>query len=150
MKKTFGIVGGLFLAGALVWGAIQLSQPQDSASEPSIEDVVGQEKIPASLKGILPPETFDRQTDCPTECSRFSEKPEELLHCQQACGLLGSTEPGDCESKQGLQKDVCLKDQALTELNFDLCDQIADADLQETCRNRITEEIIDTQQGLRE
>ena len=150
MAKAVKIFSSIAVVAVLIWGIMYFLDSKNIESEQSIEDVLIQGSMPAHVESVLPPEDFDRGRDCPTECSRFSEQPEEFLHCQQACGLVASTNQENCDTTQGFEKDICVKDRAVAELNSDLCAEIADADLQETCRNRIIEEIIDTQQGLRQ
>jgi capsular polysaccharide biosynthesis protein len=86
-------------------------------------------------------------SDCDNECSKFQKK-EELEYCQQVCGISVNTEnntPSDCKIASGLQKDYCLKNLAIKNEDFKLCDQINDSGIKKACNNRITEDIIESQ-----
>ena len=92
-------------------------------------------------------------SDCDSECARF-QKDSDLAYCRQICNIPienpdanqnDNQASGDCGSKNGLDKDYCLKDQAVSADNFDACDQIADSGVQKACKDRITEDILEQQ-----
>jgi len=81
--------------------------------------------------------------NCDSECEDFSGA--DLEYCQQVCGLKPVLEnPTGCEEKYGIQKDYCLKDLAVSKKDFQICEQIADANVKKTCQNRVTEDLLDT------
>jgi hypothetical protein len=87
-------------------------------------------------------------SDCDNECSKF-KKNDELEYCKEVCGLSAlekkPEESNNCESKSGLQKDYCLKGLGISKKDFKACNQIADGGIKKTCKNRITEDIIESQ-----
>jgi len=86
--------------------------------------------------------------DCDDECLKF-ERDDEFEYCKEVCGLSAlekkSEELNNCDSKSGLQKDYCLKDLGISKKDFKACDQITDEGVKKTCKNRITEDIIESQ-----
>ena len=83
--------------------------------------------------------------DCANECKDFKNNSKDLKYCQQVCGLTPikeETKKGTCDSLSDLEKDYCLKDLAVDKGDFKICDEIEDAGIQKTCRNRITEDIL--------
>lgn len=90
-------------------------------------------------------------SDCDNECSEF-KKENELEYCREVCGLSNAVQentakkvPDNCESASGLQKDYCLKDLAIKNKDFKTCDTIVDSGVKKACKNRITEDIIESQ-----
>lgn len=91
--------------------------------------------------------------DCDDECRRF-KKNNELEYCQEICGTKtyfeDASEDGgdssDCNDEKGIQKDYCLKDIAVGNKDFKICDEISDSEIKKTCKNRISEDIIENQQ----
>ncbi len=83
--------------------------------------------------------------DCQNKCQDFSDG-DELKYCQEYCGLSGQKEAAtDCNNLEGLEIDYCYKTLAIAKKDYSICDKIKDAGIQKTCRNRITEDIIDSQ-----
>ena len=82
--------------------------------------------------------------DCENNCAEFTEE-SDLRYCRQVCGLtpLKKENSNSCENLTGLEKDYCLKDLAITEKDFNVCRQIKDKNIRETCQNRITEELLE-------
>jgi len=83
--------------------------------------------------------------DCDNHCARFKDNPDNFAYCQQVCGDAASiqrTSPADCANLAGDQKDYCLKDLAVEKKDYSICDQITDAKIKKTCKNRITEDLI--------
>lgn len=86
------------------------------------------------------------EEDCKTECRNILDE-EEQTYCLEICGLKGDDEvTGDCENQEeGLNRDVCFKNKAIQELDDSYCNKIEENALKESCKNRILEEIIDSQ-----
>lgn len=85
--------------------------------------------------------------DCDSQCSQFKTD-QELKYCQEICGLNPSpnnTSLSNCDTMSGIDKDYCLKNLAIQKKDFKLCDQINDSGIKKTCKNRITEDIIENQ-----
>lgn len=95
--------------------------------------------------------------DCDDECSKF-QKDDELEYCQQICGISDLYEQDyenpnateeessvDCDKVSGIQKDYCLKDKAIEEEDFRICEEIKDTNIKKTCKNRLTEDWLDSQ-----
>ena len=108
--------------------------------------------------------------DCDDQCSKF-KKDNELEYCEQVCGISDlydypdetnsnasqtdkknnttneeNSSPG-CEQQQGIEKDYCLKDQAIAEEDFKMCEEIKDENIKKTCKNRITESLLEEQKN---
>jgi cytoskeletal protein RodZ len=118
---------------------------QSENAENNNQNSIGSEATleSSSLKITVSP------TDCDNGCSKF-EKDTELEYCKQACGISAASQtakeiPANCEEKNGLQKDYCLKDLGIANKDFKICDQIQDDGIKKTCQNRITEDIIESQ-----
>jgi len=83
--------------------------------------------------------------DCDEGCDQFEEE-EDRQYCRQYCGFTTSEESAssdkDCDSLSDLEKDYCYKNKAISEKNFELCKKITDKKLQESCKNRVTEDLI--------
>ncbi|MFH0969753.1 MAG: hypothetical protein V1804_04550 [Patescibacteria group bacterium] len=84
--------------------------------------------------------------DCDNECADFSDNEKNLKYCQEVCGLSTTESSENCDSKQGIEKDYCLKNFAIQKKDFEKCKKIQDASIQKTCKNRISEDIIENQQ----
>jgi hypothetical protein len=105
---------------------------------------------------ISAPNITVNSSDCDNECSRF-KKDDEVNYCEQVCGISDLYEQDyesensdtlDCEKQSGIQKDYCLKDKAIQAKDFNICTQIKDQAVKKTCQNRITEDIISTQNNI--
>lgn len=82
------------------------------------------------------------QADCKNDCKDYDN--DEKDYCRNICGLTGSiTEEKSCDGLSGLQKDYCIKDNAIQNKDLDMCKEIADGGLYDQCINRLTEEFID-------
>ena len=82
--------------------------------------------------------------NCENRCADFED--ENLDYCQEVCGLKAknmNAESSDCSDKSGLTRDYCLKDLGVEKKDFNLCDQINDAKIKRSCRDRITEDMLD-------
>lgn len=93
--------------------------------------------------------------DCDSECKNY-QTTKEIDYCRQVCGLNSTKNPTvdentqnneneGCEELSGLEQDYCWRDQAITEKNFEKCQKIRDGNVYNQCRNRITEDLIDSQ-----
>lgn len=85
------------------------------------------------------------KNDCENKCDNFRKKSEEFRYCQEVCGFIelgkySSLE--DCEDKEGLEEDYCLKDLAFSKKDYSICEKIEDKNISQSCHHRITEEII--------
>ncbi len=82
--------------------------------------------------------------DCDNGCKEYTEK-EDLDYCKQVCGLSAINEKADgCDALEDLEKDYCLKDLAVSKKDLKICDEIEDSGIKKTCKNRVTEDILDT------
>ncbi len=82
---------------------------------------------------------------CNSECKAFESNFEFLEYCQQVCGISPAKEvsASDCEAKKDLARDYCFKDLAIIKKDFSLCEKIKDSNVKKTCKNRITQDIIE-------
>jgi hypothetical protein len=81
--------------------------------------------------------------DCDSECRNFEKDEKNLKYCQEVCGLSDNQNADNCDQKQGIDKDSCLKNQAVINKDFKICDNIQDANIKSSCKNRVTEELIE-------
>lgn len=82
--------------------------------------------------------------DCKNNCDQF-DQPEDLQYCREYCGLnTVKKNPAGCDKFADLEKDYCLKNQALEKSDSKICTQISDSGIKRSCINRLTEDIINT------
>jgi hypothetical protein len=80
--------------------------------------------------------------DCEDGCEQF-EDADDKKYCQEYCGLnTPPTTADDCDKLADLEKDYCWKNQALTKKDFSLCKKIVDKKILESCKTRLTEEVL--------
>ncbi len=84
---------------------------------------------------------------CRDECEAFANNLVYFEYCEQVCSLspVKDVSASDCGEEEGIRKDYCLKDLAINKLDSSICDQIDDANIKNTCKNRILQEIIESQ-----
>jgi hypothetical protein len=111
--------------------------------------------------------------DCDQNCRKFSDE-RERNYCWKVCELPEEMESEnqvgdaddetgddtennsndesdtavqdiDCEKLQSIERDICLKDKGVGARDFNICDQISDSQIRKTCKNRITEDILNSQ-----
>lgn len=107
--------------------------------------------------------------DCDGNCQKFTNQ-REKFYCQKVCGFPlddpeenidypedseddessdtdenVSDNPTDCEKLVKIDRDVCLKDKAVRDRDFNICDQVSDFQIRKTCKARITEDIFNSQ-----
>jgi hypothetical protein len=111
------------------------------------ENLNANENTNANTKDNTPPPTRDQisSKDCSNHCSRYKDNADDFAYCQQVCGDASITKKNslaDCVSLTGDQKDYCIKDLAVGKEDLDICNQIVDAKIKKTCKNRITEDLM--------
>lgn len=88
--------------------------------------------------------------DCEDGCEQF-EDTDDKKYCQEYCGI--QTNPvasDDCEKLLELEKDYCWKNKALAEKNFSFCKNITDKKILESCKTRLTEELLNSPGAVNE
>lgn len=86
--------------------------------------------------------------NCENKCADFASDTEKLKYCQQSCGLASINKKADgCETKTGLERDYCFKDLAINKKDFAACEKIQDTGIKKTCKNRVTEDILNGLDG---
>lgn len=88
--------------------------------------------------------------DCEDGCEQF-EDADDKKYCQEYCGI--QTAPiasDDCEKLVDLEKDYCWKNKALAEKNFSLCKKITDKKILDSCKTRLTEELLNSSEAINE
>jgi hypothetical protein len=81
--------------------------------------------------------------DCTRECEPYKYNEKELQYCQNVCGLSPAIDKEDCEKMEGLEKDYCLKNNAVIDKNLNGCEEITDTKIKETCQHRIQEDFFE-------
>lgn len=86
--------------------------------------------------------------DCEDNCEQFEDE-EDKKYCQEYCGLTPNTSTtDDCEKLTDLERDYCFKNKALKEKSFTLCKKITDQKLLESCKNQLTENLMNNSNTL--
>jgi len=83
--------------------------------------------------------------DCSNHCSSYKNNADDYTYCQQVCGDASITKKNsitECANLSGDQKDYCIKDYAIGKQDYTICAQIVDAKIKKTCKNRITEDLM--------
>lgn len=80
---------------------------------------------------------------CADNCQAFAIDLKLFEYCQQVCGISPVKKVTSCDDQSGIQKDYCLKDLAITKEDSSQCEKIADANVKATCKNRITQDMIE-------
>lgn len=83
--------------------------------------------------------------DCDDECANFKDSPSDLRYCQDVCGLSGTQTSENCDEKNGLDKDYCFKEQAVSKSDLNICESISDSKVKSLCRSRVTEDLLEKQ-----
>ncbi len=82
--------------------------------------------------------------DCIRECEPYKYNAEELQYCQNICGLSPVVTKENCEKLEGLEKDYCIKNNAIIDKDLKQCNEIIDIKLKESCQKRVQEDFIET------
>jgi len=132
----------------------QTEQSSDSAQSDTVSQDNEQPQTVDSQSGAIPQVTQDGTKNnsllnittavCDSGCKPFLEDKKELQYCQEVCGLspVSTKTNNDCSNENGLDKDYCLKDLAVSRKDFNTCEQIQDDNIKKTCKNRITEDLL--------
>lgn len=85
--------------------------------------------------------------DCSQSCENRKNS-STYEYCRELCGFNESLEQAqpdniDCDALENFNKDVCLKRKAVKEKKDNICDGIEDAQMKESCINRVAEEILE-------
>ncbi len=113
------------------------------------ENVANSEDIDEDGKSTLDDNIFidiDNE-DCEDGCEQF-EDADDKKYCQEYCGAGERNSPenivSNCEESKDLEKDYCWKDKAIADKNFSFCKKIIDKKIQESCKTRLTENLINS------
>lgn len=169
-KNIFLFLGAFLIIGAGLFTTWKMFFSEQRGSIQNFTDLVsneeGAEEYESNDEGesTLDEETGAEQTTsevretksfvvdaaiCDGECVQYQDNPEALTYCQAVCGLPSSEgaarpNPADCSTAtEGMNKDICLRDKAVAANNSELCEDITDKSLRDSCRNRIAEERFD-------
>ncbi|EKE18620.1 MAG: hypothetical protein ACD_9C00281G0001 [uncultured bacterium] len=112
--------------------------PEENFDEEENEEEVALDEEEDTFLEILP-------SDCKNECKNYQET-EDIDYCKQICGLtIPKKELTGCDALVDLEKDYCLKDEAISKADPKICDKIEDSGIKKTCKNRLIEDILDQQ-----
>ena len=81
------------------------------------------------------------KNDCNNNCKNI-EPVEKLTYCNQICGLT-TLNKKSCDDLADLNKDYCLRDEAVAKKDLSKCSEIQDGGIEKQCLNRINEDFID-------
>jgi hypothetical protein len=132
------------------------SQPTDQDKPPINANDISEKTTTEDLKKTDEQQTslkeegkiFQKITpaNCDAECVGFEG--DALDYCNEICGLIPPAENvSGCDALSRLKKDYCLKDSAISKKDFTICDQIIDKNVQQTCKNRMIEELMNDGQN---
>lgn len=150
------ILGGLAVAGILFFfyfdRSADLITKQNQIRESVLkEDEADSEEAwegyPATEEGLLQPSVYLEvtQADCTGDCQAFSGSSEKLAYCRAYCGLSqvegeAPAPVGSCEERKGIERDRCIKDEAVREKSIERCADMYDENLKKSCQARVTED----------
>ncbi len=166
-------VGSIFYERNFIKNEINLTEEKDEQTEleklknrPPINTEISSPKENPELDNSddkSESNNFERESqleisrnDCDNQCKNYTEI-SKLEYCKQVCGLISmektkgneNSKADDvgkaCEEFIGIKKDYCWRDQAIDETNFEKCKKIKDGNVYKQCKNRITEDIADSQ-----
>ncbi len=85
--------------------------------------------------------------DCDNNCADIDDDDEEA-YCFQVCGLNGQNQDSDtlstdCDTYDDLEKDYCIRNQAVAQTDISMCNSISDSGVRTQCKRRIQEDIMD-------
>jgi cytoskeletal protein RodZ len=84
-------------------------------------------------------------SDCKNGCVNL-DLAEDIEYCKQYCGLVTTPKTAKgCDELTSLEKDYCLKDEAIQKKDGKICNQIEDDGIKKSCFNRLTEDVIEKQ-----
>jgi hypothetical protein len=112
-------------------GSVTIEQEEEPVGETQLSD---QEESSA----------YDiTREDCDNECTNYENGEKE--YCRNICGLTGTKQDivASCDDLNSLEKDYCIRDNAVQEQDLQKCDEIEDSGIKQQCQNRIQEDIID-------
>lgn len=115
-------------------------------SQPDFSNNLEESSVEKSQEGIeLKNKALEKiiAEDCKRDCENKKGE-EDYQYCLEICGLREPSSSDNCEELSGLAKESCYKDKAISEKKFEFCDKISDNNLKEACKNRVSEEIIDS------
>lgn len=88
---------------------------------------------------------FVTNSDCDSDCDKFEDNADDLKYCQQVCGIIPAepkSSEEECAGSEGIEKDYCWRDLAVSQKDITVCEKISDNKLRSVCRNRVVEEIL--------
>lgn len=121
--------------------SVSSDSENNSSDESDPSDITNEEIEKTNLTEVS-------SEDCDNRCEDFDDS-EEFEYCQEVCDIAAvkkDEKNKDCDNLSDLEKDYCLKDLAIKEKDLEICKKIEDLSIEKTCRNRITEDILDASQ----
>lgn len=122
-----------------------LSEEREAGEEEDAEGEVEEEYFEEVVETPQPKVLIEvTQEDCAEECRAFAEG-EKKSYCRSYCGLSASEgqapgPSGNCEDKKNIERDRCIKDEAVRNQDLSRCDDIYDQGLKKSCQARVTED----------
>jgi hypothetical protein len=121
---------------------------EEGTTKTDLEEDKNNEDSPESTTEIQ--ESLDpvSKSDCEEECASYDTEKYRVA-CIEECELTNvSREESDCEKLSGTNKDSCWKEKAVKENKFEYCDNIGSSSIKKSCKDRLTENILESQQSL--
>lgn len=113
------------------------SSPTSTPVDKNAPAVSPEVKISGSVLAHITPQ------HCNDNCQAFSIDLKLFEYCEQACGISPIKNVSNCDDKKGIQKDYCLKDLAINKKDVSQCDKVSDANIKQSCKNRIAQDAIE-------
>jgi hypothetical protein len=113
---------------------------QDASSQVSAQESADAQK--ATTEGA---HLYVTSKDCDKNCDKWKDNVDDLRYCQEVCGIIPATQKeskDECANLDGLEKDYCLRDVAVSKTDISVCEEIKDTRVKKVCKNRVVEDLL--------
>ncbi len=119
---------------------------EDNSAQSTPTDNINDIKAPISSSVDIQGDTLAHITPqhCNDNCRAFAIDLKLFEYCEQSCGISPIKNVSNCDGKKNLEKDYCNKDLAINKKDSALCEKITDGNIKQACKNRISQDIIES------
>lgn len=113
---------------------------QDASNQDSNQENADAQKAAAEGSHL-----YVTSKDCDKNCDKWKDSPDDLKYCQEVCGIIPAAQKeskDECSSLEGLEKDYCLRDAAVSKTDIGICEEIKDSRVKKVCKNRVVEDLL--------
>ncbi len=121
-------------------GSQASQENQNDSSQDSSQDNADAQKAASEGSHL-----YVTSEDCDKNCDRFKDNADDLKYCQEVCGIIPAAQKeskDECTDLEGLEKDYCLRDVAVSKTDISICEEIKDARVKKVCKNRVVEDLL--------